>query len=142
MATLASTLPVGDDWSYEVKWDGYRAQLVKDGPLVRLISRNLKDLTADYPHLPAAARTLTRVDAVVDGEIVALDEHGVPSFQALQHRSVARAGVVFYAFDLLRLGTADFSRQPLNDRRLALHGLHFASPILLSAPLPGYTPAD
>ena len=137
MATLASTLPVGDEWSYEVKWDGYRAQLVKDGPRVRLVSRNLKDLSADYPHIPVAARALTRFDLIVDGEIVALDERGVPSFQALQHRSVARAGVVFYAFDLLRLGPSDYLKQSLNDRRVALHGLQFASPILLSAPLPG-----
>jgi bifunctional non-homologous end joining protein LigD len=60
-------------WSYEVKWDGYRAQLVKNGSRVRLISRILKDLTADYPHIPAAAAALTRQDAIIDGEIVALD---------------------------------------------------------------------
>jgi bifunctional non-homologous end joining protein LigD len=137
MATLASKLPVGDDWSYEVKWDGYRAQLVKDGPRVRLISRNLKDLTADYPQIPAAAVGLTPLDTIIDGEIVALDEHGVPSFQALQHRSVARAGVVFYAFDLLHLGASGFLKTPLSGRRRALHGLPFASPILLSTPLPG-----
>ena len=137
MATLASTLPVGDDWTYEVKWDGYRAQLVKDGPRVRLVSRNLKDLTADYPQIPAAAVGLTRLDTIIDGEIVALDEHGVPSFQALQHRSVARAGVVFYAFDLLHLGTSSHVNKRLSDRRRALHGLAFASPILLSTPLPG-----
>ena len=52
MATLASVLPVGNGWTYKVKWDGYRAQLVKDGPRVRLVSRNLKNLTAAYPHIP------------------------------------------------------------------------------------------
>jgi DNA ligase D-like protein (predicted ligase) len=139
MATLAATLPNGDGWTYEVKWDGYRAQLVKDGPRVRLISRNLKDLTADYPHLPAAAAGLTHLDAVIDGEIVALDQHGVPSFQALQHRSVARAGVVFYAFDLLHLGKTPYLSKPLSVRRRGLQALHFASPILLSTPLPGTT---
>jgi DNA ligase D-like protein (predicted ligase) len=139
MATVRSTLPVGDGWSYEVKWDGYRAQLVKDGPRVRLISRNLKELTADYPHIAAAAVGLTRLDAIIDGEIVALDARGVPSFQALQHRSVARAGVVFYAFDLVYLGTSAYLKKPLSDRRRALHGLHFAAPILLSVPLPGTT---
>lgn len=137
MATLAATLPDGDAWSYEVKWDGYRAQLIKDGARVRLISRNLKELTSDYPHLPAAAVGLTRLDAIIDGEIVALDAHGVPSFQALQHRSVARAGVVFYAFDLLRLGKTEYLSRPLSERRRALHALDFASPILLSTPLPG-----
>jgi DNA ligase D-like protein (predicted ligase) len=137
MATNASRLPVGDHWTYEVKWDGYRAQLVKDGPRVRVISRNLKDLSADYPHLAAAASSLTGQDAIVDGEIVALDEHGVPSFQALQHRSVVRVGIVFYAFDLLHLDASDYRKKPLRERRRALHELKFASPILLSAPLPG-----
>jgi bifunctional non-homologous end joining protein LigD len=66
-----------------------------------------------------------------------LDEHGVPSFQALQHRSIARAGIVFYAFDLLHLDNRDYRRKPLGERRRALQGLTFTSPILLSAPLPG-----
>ena len=50
-ASVAPSLPVGPQWSYEVKWDGYRALLVKDGSRTRLVSRNLKDLTADYPHI-------------------------------------------------------------------------------------------
>ncbi len=141
MATNAAALPVGDRWTYEIKWDGYRAQLVKDGRRVQVISRNLKDLSAAYPHLAAAASSLTREDAIVDGEIVALDEHGVPSFQALQHRSVVRAGIVFYAFDLLHLDDSDYRKKPLRERRRALHGLQFASPILLSSPLPG-TPEE
>jgi bifunctional non-homologous end joining protein LigD len=73
MATTASRLPVGDRWTYEIKWDGYRAQLVKDGARVRVISRNLKDLSNRYPHIAAAASSLTGQDAIVDGEIVALD---------------------------------------------------------------------
>jgi bifunctional non-homologous end joining protein LigD len=98
MATLASALPVGDVWSYEVKWDGYRVQLVKDGPRVRLVSRNLKDFSADYPHITSAAAAVTRQNAILDGELVALDDQGVPSFQALQHRSVARAGAISLRF--------------------------------------------
>lgn len=54
-ATLASALPVGPHWSYEVKWDGYRALLLKNGTRTKLVSRNLKDLTAVYPHIAAAA---------------------------------------------------------------------------------------
>jgi bifunctional non-homologous end joining protein LigD len=137
MATLGSTLPVGERWSYEVKWDGYRAMLVKQGSRTRLISRNLKDLTADYPHLAAAAAGVTAKDAMIDGEIVAVDAQGRPSFQALQHRSVKHAAVVFYAFDLLHLGTTDYRSHPLSERRRALHQLTFAMPILLSTPLPG-----
>ena len=71
-ATLAFTLPVGPQWSYEVKWDGYRALLVKDGSRTRLLSRNLKDLTADYPQIAAAASSLPG-SVMLDGEIVALD---------------------------------------------------------------------
>jgi bifunctional non-homologous end joining protein LigD len=72
-ATVASTLPEGAVWTYEVKWDGYRAMLLKDARAVRIVSRNLKDLTADYPQIAWAAATLTPQDAIIDGEIVALD---------------------------------------------------------------------
>ena len=71
-ATLAPALPTGE-WSYEVKWDGYRAMLLKSTKEVRLISRNLKDLSADYPHITRRAASLTPEPAVIDGEIVALD---------------------------------------------------------------------
>jgi ATP-dependent DNA ligase len=54
MATLATTLPVGDRWSYEVKWDGYRCMLLSEGASARLISRNLKDVTSDYRHIAQA----------------------------------------------------------------------------------------
>ena len=137
MATVATTLPVGDAWSYEVKWDGYRAQLVKDHSGSRLVSRNLKDLTSDYPHVAAAAATVSSDPVLLDGEIVALDERGVPSFQALQHRTVKRLVVVFYAFDLLQLGRRNLLREPLHERRVLLEQLHFAAPILLSRTLPG-----
>src|SRR3712207_3108617 len=101
MATIASTLPKGEQWSYEVKWDGYRALLLKDRRRVRLLSRNLKDLSADYPSIAAAAPRICDDECMLDGELVALDQHGRPSFQALQHRSVKRSAIVFYAFDLL-----------------------------------------
>jgi bifunctional non-homologous end joining protein LigD len=80
-------LPVGPDWTYEVKWDGYRAIAMKNGKRVRLVSPNQKDLTRDYPQVVASLSTLAPADAVMDGEIVALDGNGHPSFQALQHRS-------------------------------------------------------
>ena len=73
MATIAPELPTGDPWSYEVKWDGYRAQLLNDGKQTRLISRNLKDLSKNYPDIIAAAPALSRQPIMVDGEIVALD---------------------------------------------------------------------
>ena len=139
-ATLAPSLPAGPQWSYEVKWDGYRALLLREGTRTRLFSRNLKDLTADYPHLAAAASPLPE-PLLLDGEIVALDEHGLPTFQALQHRSAKRTADVFYAFDPRHLGSRSLLKRPLRDRRVALGQLPFASPLLLSQPLPG-TPAQ
>jgi bifunctional non-homologous end joining protein LigD len=139
-ATVSSSLPSGREWSYEVKWDGYRALLVNDGR-PRLISRNLKNLTADYSYIAAAAPRVTTQPFILDGEIVALDEQGRPSFQALQHRSVKRMAVVFYAFDVLHLGRTDLCGKPLRERRHALAGLNFAAPILMSSPLPG-TPQE
>ena len=137
MATLAPKLPTGPGWSYEVKWDGYRAMLISDGGRARLISRNLKDLSKSYPHLDAAESQVTREAVILDGEIVALDENGRPSFQALQHSSVKRSAIVFYAFDLLHLGTKDYRGQPLRERRKALATLKFAVPLLRSEPLEG-----
>ena len=90
-ASVASSLPVGSHLSCEVKWDGYRTLLLKDGTRVQLHSRNLKDLTADYPHIVVAASSLPEA-VLLDGEIVALDERGLPTFQALQHRSVKTHG--------------------------------------------------
>jgi bifunctional non-homologous end joining protein LigD len=104
MATIGSALPVGERWSYEVKWDGYRALLVNDDRRARLVSRNLKDLSADFPHIAAAARQRLPSSTVLDGEIVAIDERGRPSFQALQHRTLDKLAVVYYAFDLLQRG--------------------------------------
>jgi bifunctional non-homologous end joining protein LigD len=134
-------LPVGDDWSYEIKWDGYRALLVKEGARARLISRNLKDLTADYPNVAAAGARLAPGSFILDGEIVAVDQRGLPSFQALQHRATKTLPVVYYVFDVLQLGEIDYRPQPLSARREALRQVTFAAPILLSEPLPG-SPED
>lgn len=137
IATAATELPRGDEWSYEVKWDGYRALLIRTARRTQLVSRNLKDLTRDYAHIADAARGVSAQDFALDGEIVALDSDGRPSFQALQHRSAGRAAVVYYAFDLLHLGDRDLRPEPLRDRRQALDTLAFAAPILRSVPLPG-----
>jgi len=139
MATPASALPVGEDWSYEVKWDGYRTLALKDGPRVRLFSRNLKDVTGAYPSVTRTLGELKAAAALVDGELVAIDEQGRPSFQALHHQ--AAHVVVFYAFDLLLLGGRDLTREPLESRRKQLAAAVTGTSILLSEPLPG-TPAQ
>jgi bifunctional non-homologous end joining protein LigD len=85
-AQVVKALPEGDEWLYEVKWDGHRAVLLKDGKRVQLRSRNDKDLTRMYPTVAAAGLRLKAEQIVLDGEIVALGPDGRPSFQALQHR--------------------------------------------------------
>jgi bifunctional non-homologous end joining protein LigD len=137
LATAATDLPVGPEWSYEVKWDGYRALALKDGATVRLISRNQKDLTRDYPSVVAALRTVRQSRLVLDGEIVALEDDGRPSFQALQHRSTAGLAVVYYAFDLLAVSAESLLRQSLDARRTRLKHLIHGSQVLWSEPLPG-----
>jgi bifunctional non-homologous end joining protein LigD len=85
-AQVVKRLPEGDDWVYELKFDGYRTLVIKDGHRVELRSRKDKDLTGMYRGIAAAGSRLNADQAVVDGEIVALDAQGSPSFQALQHR--------------------------------------------------------
>ena len=138
MAKLTDKLPEGEHWTYEVKWDGYRALLLKDHGQVQLRSRNDNNLTVTYPTIHAAALKLKAETALLDGEIVALDPSGKPSFQALQHRSAHRNyAIVFYAFDLLHLDGVDLTKIPLEERRKRLPTVVKGSGVLLSEPLPG-----
>lgn len=137
-AVNVTSLPTGAQWMYELKLDGYRALIIKDGARIRIISRNQKDLTAGYAGVVSAASKLHAESAVVDGELVAVDANGRPSFQALQHRAAhPRHVVVFYAFDLLHINGKDLTARPLTDRRALLPGVIGKSGILLSQELPG-----
>ncbi len=138
VARVVQALPEGDEWIYELKFDGYRALLLKDGSRVQLRSRNNKDLTRTYSPIHDAAVRLNAGSVVLDGEIVAVDARGHPSFQALQHRA-AHPGhaVVFYAFDVVHLDGQDLTRLPLEQRRARLPAIVDGSGILLSHALPG-----
>jgi DNA ligase D-like protein (predicted ligase) len=137
LALPASTLPQGDEWTYEVKWDGYRAQALKSGSTVSLASRNLKNITRQYPDVARAVRSVRAKAAHLDGEIVALDADGRPSFQALHHWSLDGLSIVYYAFDLLHLDGKDLTAVPLDERRAALREAVTGSQVMLSEPLPG-----
>jgi bifunctional non-homologous end joining protein LigD len=139
LATSAATLPVGDEWTYEVKWDGYRSLALKNGPRVTLLSRNLKDITSQYPSVTRCLAQLHAETALVDGEIVAIDDHGKPSFQALHHQNAHT--LVYYAFDILHLDGRDLLKSRLEDRRSALAGALKGTQVFSSDPLPG-TPAQ
>ncbi len=137
MAVPASLLPSGPEWVYEVKWDGYRTLAIKDGGRVTLISRNLKNVTSQYPSVVASVTSLAPTAAILDGEIVALDKQGRPSFQALQHRSATKHQIAFYAFDLLQVNGRDMLKVPLEKRQEHLARIVDGSSVLLSEPLPG-----
>ena len=136
-AALVDALPTGDEWLYEAKFDGYRAMALKDGVKVTLLSRKGNDLTADYPAVKAAIAALKAKAAIIDGEVVAFDEAGRPSFQHLHHRSASPAAIQYFAFDLLHLNGKDLQAEPLTIRREALQSVLNGSSVIFSAELPG-----
>ena len=105
-------LPEGKEWLYELKLDGYRALAIKKGGRVHLRSRNDNDFSTRYPGLVKALAPMPD-DTVIDGEVVALDEAGRPSFNILQNHGSAGAPLHFFIFDLLVLGGRDVMGEPL-----------------------------
>ena len=105
LATLATTPFSDPDWLYEIKWDGFRVQAVVDGGKVRTWTRGLKDAETYFPRLLSPPSWIEARQAIVDGEVVALDEDGRPDFSLLQTRlgQPGAAGLVYQAFDLLYL---------------------------------------
>src|SRR5215471_5680592 len=99
-------LPDGPEWLHELKLDGYRAVALKSGGKVRLRSRNDKDFNDRYPSLVKALKAMPD-DTVIDGEVVALDPDGRPSFNLLQNYGSAGAPLHFFAFDVLILKGED-----------------------------------
>jgi DNA ligase D-like protein (predicted ligase) len=112
---LVKQLPEGPEWVYELKLDGYRAQAIHDVGGVRLLSRNGKDFSKRFPRVVASLVQAIAPGTVVDGELVALDADGRPSFQALQNAQ-PDTQVSFYAFDILRDAGNDVRALPLRDR--------------------------
>ena len=124
----------GAEWLFEIKWDGYRAVAFISGGKVRLVSRNQNDLTARYPELKDLPKFVHAREAILDGEVVALDDEGRASFSLMQQRTGFRPGgrraaekadvpVLYYAFDLLYLDGYDWRRVPLEERKAKLASL-------------------
>jgi len=109
-------LPDGADFQYELKFDGYRALAIKSGGKIRLRSRNDNDFNARYPRIVKALAPLPD-DTVIDGEIVALDPEGKPSFNLLQNHGSSGAPLHFFIFDLLVLKGRDVMGKSLTERR-------------------------
>ncbi|MBU2697031.1 DNA ligase [Pimelobacter sp. 30-1] len=135
LATPGTHVPLGEEWCHEVKWDGVRALGFVEGGTVTLTSRNGNRITPAWPELqtpPPGVR-----DLVVDGEIIALNERGVPDFRVIADRmhvrkpaTVARLAAsipaTYMVFDLLRLDGEDLCPLPLHERRRRLAGLDLA----------------
>lgn len=119
------------EWFFEIKWDGYRAVTFIDEGRTRLISRNQNDLSHEFSELAALSKSVKARRAILDGEIVALDDQGRPSFSLMQQRTGFRSGkgrgtrreglpIVYYCFDLLYLDDFDLHRVMLEDRKQLL----------------------
>jgi bifunctional non-homologous end joining protein LigD len=132
MLATPGPVPTGPGWAYEFKWDGVRAVTYVEDSAVRVLSRNDRDVTASYPELAEAARLLAHHTAVLDGEIVALDADGRPSFAQLQRRMhvtgppaalLTAVPVAYHVFDVLHLDGEATLDLPYARRRELLAGL-------------------
>jgi len=118
----ASIVPDGPDWLHEIKYDGYRLRLERDGDRVRLITRGGYDWSKRYPWITEAARKLRQRRFVLDGEAVILGVDGISDFNALHSRKHDDE-VQFCAFDILVEGGDDLRRLPLHLRKTSLDRL-------------------
>lgn len=141
MLARPGELPEDDEgWTYEVKWDGVRALVwIEHGEVLKLESRTGREITARYPELRGLGRALGARPALLDGEVVALDEEGRPSFERLQGRMhvASEAGVrrrmestpvTFMAFDVLHLDGRSTIERPWSERRALLDELALDGP--------------
>src|SRR5580698_8888235 len=132
-------LPDGPEWVQELKFDGYRSLAIKTGGKVQLRSRNDNDFNGRYPGIVKALAPMPD-DTVIDGEVVALDHDGKPSFNTLQNYGSAGAPLHFFIFDVLVLKGKDVMGEPLVKRRelIEKHVLpKLADPIRYSPVLEG-----
>ncbi len=123
-ARLQESVPPGS-WLYEIKFDGFRAVAYKEGKMVHLLSRTNHDLAAKFPDVTEALAELGAADAIVDGEIVALDKEGRSSFQLLQAYELGqeRPPLCYYVFDLLAVDGKSTRGLPLEARREKLQAI-------------------
>jgi bifunctional non-homologous end joining protein LigD len=120
--------PSGAGWAHEIKFDGYRMQLRTEGGKAALLSRNGLDWSAKFPEIVASGAGLA--DGIIDGEVVALDHTGAPSFAALQAAisDTKTKDLVFFVFDQLFAGKEDLRPLPLSDRKARLRASVAAAP--------------
>jgi ATP-dependent DNA ligase len=115
----ASKPPSGPDWVHEIKHDGYRLIVRRDGPTVRLFTRNAYDWTMRLPAIAAAAQRIKAKSFTIDGEAVALGPDGLSRFDELRRREAAHSAML-YAFDLIEHDGQDLRNLPFLDRKAML----------------------
>ena len=123
-------------WAFEGKWDGYRLLVEADHGDLRLQSRSGRDVTGEYPQLAPLADALADHRVVLDGEVVALDKNGVPSFGEMQNRARATR-IEYWAFDVLYLDGRSLLRAKYRDRRRVLEALAGDGDLIVPGLLPG-----
>lgn len=134
LATLIDEPFSSAEWLYEIKWDGYRAIGFLEDGRIRLVSRNQNEMTSLYPELQTIPKHVKATTAILDGEVVALDEHGRSSFGLMQQRAGIRSGVqrtrqdasipvLYYVFDLLYLDGYNLMKAALEQRKQVLQSI-------------------
>ncbi|TIN71300.1 MAG: ATP-dependent DNA ligase, partial [Mesorhizobium sp.] len=123
---LVDTPPQGDEWLHEIKFDGYRTQIIKDENGIRLFTKNGYDWTGRYIELAGEAEAIEAESFIIDGETITVDEAGRSDFHALQSAVTRRKpsrDLYLVAFDLLHLNGHDLRNMPVEDRREILQAL-------------------
>ena len=120
LCELVTEPPQGKEWVHEAKLDGYRMQMHVRNGTSTFYSRNGLDWTTRFPEIAKACVKLP--DCIIDGEVCAVDEHGMPNFAGLTDALTAKktAGLVYYVFDMMALDGASLISLPLNERKAAL----------------------
>jgi bifunctional non-homologous end joining protein LigD len=143
MLATPGPIPTGDGWAFELKWDGVRTIVDVGRGKVRLFSRSANNVTATYPELHQLPDLLAGRKAILDGEIVALDDVGVPSFERLHvrmhvrqpsHELVAAVPGTLYVFDLLSLDGRSLLAVPYQQRRERLAELDLNDALVTTPP--------
>ena len=121
LATLVDDPFSDPDWIFETKWDGYRSVCFLKNGKARFVSRNQIEMTPQYPELANIGKHIRAKEAILDGEICALDTHGIPRFQMLQRKGgTRRPPIVYFVFDLLYVDGYDLTACPVVERKAKL----------------------
>lgn len=146
LATATKAMPPDQSaWTFELKWDGIRLVTYWDGSSLRAETRNLRDVTHSWPELDGLGEALGDRSVVLDGEMVAFDDDGVPRFQLLQERmhvgdrrtaqlKAQSRPASYLVFDVLRLDGVDLMGRPWTERREALESLGLGGPCWATTP--------